>query len=183
MEKQMNLTTHGSMFPAIPEDRLDAVIGLSEDQTMWLKLVEGGLKVVAQDKFIKNVTGAIIDVTPYLMKFENGVPSKIPHVADDLQIPAGYERRCDVKIAADGQVFGLSLAPSSTRFYLSPYLKFLRSRGLRPEEAVTRVSSKQASNDRGTWSVAVFELIDTPEGEAPSEHQSKGARNIPDEWS
>ena len=179
METEKSVTKFESKVPSIPEDKLDAVIDLSDDQTSWVKVIEGGFKVINQDRFVKSFTGRIIDVTPYLMKFENGVPSKIPHVADDLDIPEGYERRCDVKLLADDSVIGMSLAPSSTKFSLSPYLKFLRNKGIRPEEVVTKVTSKQASNDKGTWAVAAFELVGSSD-KAPPESQTE--RRVPTEW-
>lgn len=161
--------------PAIPDDKLRAVMDVSGDQTQWLKTVEGGFKVIKQDKFLKNVTGRIISLDPYLMKFENGVPTKLPHVADHSQIPAGYERRCDIKIlVADQQLVGISLPPSSFEFNLSPYIKFLHGKGLRPEEVMTKVFSQQASNPKGTWPVACFELVD--------EQSSEPSSKIPSEW-
>jgi hypothetical protein len=180
-QKEKGLTKIESRVPSIPEDKLNAVIDLSDDQTLWTKVIEGGFKVINQDKFVKGFTGRIVDVTPYLMKFENGVPHKLPHVADDLEVPEGYERRCDLKLLVDDQLIGLSLAPSSTKFYLSPYLKFLRNKGLRPEQVLTKVSSKQASNDKGTWSVAAFELIEETQGTSPEPPQPLSGR-VPKGW-
>ena len=111
-----------------------------------------------------------MDVNAYLIKFESGTPTKIPNVVNDLEIPKGYERRCDVKfLTSGGEVLGISLPPSSTKFYLSPYLKYLKNRNLRPEDVLTRVTSKQASNKHGTWPVAVFELAD-PKAEPPKDY-------------
>jgi len=114
-----NVETAPPPLAPIPEGHIDAVINLSAESILWLKPVEGGLKIVTQDKFIRDVAGKIVDVFPYLMKFEDGVPTKIPHVVDDADIPPGFERRCDLKILADGQLLGLSLAPSSMKYYLS----------------------------------------------------------------
>lgn len=162
--------------PGIPDEKLQAVMDVSGDQTEWLKTVEGGFKVIKQDKFIKNVTGRIISVDPFLMTFENGIPKKLPHVADDLKIPEGYERRCDIKVlVADQKIFGISLPSSSFKFNLSPYIKFLHGKGLRPEQVVTKIFSKQASNSMGTWAVACFELVGTDQ---PTETSSK----LPSEW-
>ncbi len=180
-DKETGITKFESKVPSIPDDKLNAVIDLSDDQTSWVKVIEGGFKVINQDKFVKGFTGRIMDVTPYLMKFENGVPHKLPHVADDLDIPEGFERRCDVKILADDQLIGLSLAPSSTKYYLSPYLKFLKNKGLRPEQVFTKVTSKQASNDKGTWSVAAFELVGEPQGTSPETPQPVSGR-VPKGW-
>ena len=166
-------------LPGIPDDKLSAVIQLSDDRTNWVKIVEGGFKLLGQDKFVKQLVGKIVDVTPYLIKFESGVPTKIPNVTDDLEIPEGYERRCDVKLLVDDELFGLSLPPSSIRFYLSPYLKFLRNKNLRPENVLTRVTSKMASNSMGTWPVSVFELADTPSPDASVPLNAKG---YPSAW-
>jgi len=64
-------------------------------------------------------------------------------------------------------------------------LKYLRNKGLRPEEVLTRISSKQAANIRGSWSVATFELADDRPvlGKKPPEEPSPAnAENIPSEW-
>nr|BDD45664.1 hypothetical protein 12 [Desulfobacterales bacterium] len=169
-----------SNLPAmIPNDKLDEVIDLSGDQTSWVKPVEGGFKLVKEDKYVKTLTGRIVDVTLYLMKFEDSGPTKMPHVKDDLQIPEGFERRCDVKLDVGGQLIGLSLAPSSAKYHLSPYLKFLRNQGLRPEDVVTTVTSRRASNDKGSWSVACFEAVSDPQTEPGSD---KSPDSIPEEW-
>jgi hypothetical protein len=179
--KETGITKFESKIPSISTDKLDAVIDLSDDQTSWLKIIEGGFKVINQDKFVKGFTGRIVSVEPHLMKFENNTPHKLPHVADDLDIPEGYERRCDVKLLMDDQLIGLSLAPSSMKYYLSPYLKFLRNKDLRPEEVLTKVTSKQASNDKGTWSVAAFELVGEPQDTSPEPPQAVSGR-IPKGW-
>lgn len=161
-------------MPGIPPEKLDQIISLSDDQTLWIKVIEGGFKIVSQDKFVKSLLGKIVDATPYLIKFESGTPTKIPNVTNELEIPEGYERRCDVKLLIEDEVFGISLPPSSTKFYLSPYLKYLKNKNMRPENVLTRVTSKQASNQFGTWPVAVFELADSPETES--------SKNYPKEW-
>ena len=156
-------------LPGIPDEKIDQVISLSDDQTIWVKLIEGGFKIVSQDKFVKFLEGKTVDVNPYLIKFENGTPTKLPNATNDLEIPEGYERRCDLKLLIGEEVFGISLPPSSAKFYLSPYLKYLKNRNLRPEDVLTRVTSKQASNKHGTWPVAVFELAD-PKAEPPKDY-------------
>ena len=173
-KKTMALVSHSKNLPNIPPEKIDAVVALSDDQVIWLKLVEGGFKITSQDKFLKGFVARIIDVTLYLIKFENGTPTKIPNVSNDLEIPEGYERRCDVKLLNGEEVFGISMPPSSTKFYLSPYLKYLRNRNLRPENVWTRVTSKQASNQYGSWPVVVLELADPPEAEP--------VKNYPKEW-
>jgi hypothetical protein len=162
-------------LPAIPDNRIDEVIDLSANQAMFAKVVEGGFRILNQDKFIKAFVGKIVDVAPYLIKFENGIPEKKPNVQDDLQIPPGFERRCDVRILCGDQLIGLSLPKSSTKYYLSPYLKFLKNKGLRPEGVLTKVTSKMVSNAQGTWAVACFELVDNPE-------LPQDSSQVPPEW-
>jgi hypothetical protein len=173
--KEKALVPHTRNLPNIPDEKIDQIISLSDDQTIWIKVIEGGFKITSQDKFVKFLVGKIVDATPYLIKFEGGTPTKIPNVINDLEIPEGYERRCDVKLLVEDEVFGISLPPSSTKFYLSPYLKYLKNKNMRPESVLTRVISKQASNQFGTWPVAVFELaVDSPEAGSP--------KNYPKDW-
>ena len=174
-KEEKNLAKIEKAPPAIPNEKLQAVVDLADDQTEWLKTVEGGFKLVNQDKFIKSITGRIISVDPYLMKFENGVPTKIAHIADEHQIPEGFERRCDLKIKVGNQILGLSLPSSSFRYYLSPYIKSLLNRGLRPEQVTTRVFSRQASNAKGSWAVSCFEMVG-------SDQPQEGSSKLPAEW-
>ena len=164
----------------IPEEYLDDVIEMSDDQALWGKLVVGGINFPSQDKVVKFLVGRLIAVTPYLINFEAGdrTPAKLPHVKDDHEIPEGYSRRCDVKLLTnDGQVIGLSLAPSSMKYQLSPYLKFLKNIGQRPENVVTEIKSKQVSNNLGTFCVAVFKKLD-----GPPEQQDASKNAPPREW-
>jgi hypothetical protein len=181
--EERNLTAAPETVPAIPDENLEAVIDMSDDLAVWSKLVPGGLQFPSQDKIIPEVTGRLIQVTPYLINFDLGdrLPAKKPHVRDDIEIPEGYSRRCDIKLDAGGQVIGLSLAPSSMKFQLSPYLKYLKNQGLRPEDVVTRVTSKQVSNNMGTFQVAVFEMVDGKE--KPSETPIESSNDdTPGEW-
>ncbi len=190
MEKEeKNLTTVGETSPAVSDESIDSVIELSEDIAIWCKLVRGGFQFTNQDKIIEELAGKIVSIIPYLINFDEGdrQPAKLPHVKSDLEIPEGYSRRCDVKILSGDQVVGISLAPSSMKFQLSPYLKYLRNQRLRPEDVITRVTSKQVSNNMGTFQVAVFEPVDrakkppeTPE-EMPS-NTPQESFDFPSEW-
>jgi hypothetical protein len=169
--------------PTIPDRNIDAMIDLSDDIALWVKLVPGGFQFANQDKIIPELVGKIVSVVPYLINFDAGdrIPAKLPHVKSDLEIPEGYSRRCDVKILTGGQVVGISLAPSSMKFQLSPYLKYLKNQGLRPEDVVTRMTSKTVSNNMGTFQVCVFEMAG--EKEKPSETPIESSNDdTPDEW-
>jgi hypothetical protein len=178
--------------PTIPDENIDAMIDLSDDIALWVKLVPGGFQFANHDKIVPELVGKIVSVVPYLINFEAGdrIPAKLPHVKSDLEIPEGYSRRCDVKILTGGQIVGISLAPSSMKFQLSPYLKYLRNQGLRPEDVVTRITSKQVSNNMGTFQVVVFVVVnetgkpvDTPPKRTPSETPPKASSDTyPDEW-
>ena len=178
------LTLKSNTTPSIPDQTIEDVIALADDTCQWCKLVTGGFKFINQDKIAPEIIGRMMSIKPYLIDFDQGdrLPAKKPHVKDDIQIPEGYFRRCDVKLSADGQLLGLSLAPSSMKWQLSPYLKYLKNQGLRPDEVITRIRSKQASNIQGTFNVAVFEIADA-EREEPSETPSDDKSfDFPEEW-
>jgi hypothetical protein len=177
--------TGGGTPPSIPPDNVKAVIEMSDDLAMWCKLVRGGFQFANQDKIVEELVGQLVSIQPYLINFDAGhrVPAKLPHVKSDLEIPEGYSRRCNVKIVAGGQVVGISLAPSSMKFQLSPYLKYLKNQGLRPEDVVTRITSKQVSNNMGTFQVAVFETADDKRKEPSDTSQAYApADQYPGEW-
>lgn len=186
------ITTTGGTPPSIPDENIDAVIEMSEDITIWTKLVPGGFQFTNQDKMVPEIVGRVVSIVSLLVNFDEGdrQPAKLPHVKSDLEIPPGYSRRCEVKIQSGGQVVGISLAPSSMKFQLSPYLKYLKNQGLRPEEVTTRITSKQVSNNLGTFQVAVFEMVDeagksseTPPKRTPPETPPEASSDTyPEEW-
>lgn len=187
--EERNLTTTEQNLPAIADENIDAVIEMSDDATTWAKLVDGGFEFANQGKIVPEFVGRLVAVTPYLINFDAGdrLPAKKPHVKDDIDIPEGYSRRCDVKVDVGQALVGISLAPSSMKFQLSPYLKYLKNQGLRPEEVMTRVTSKRVSNQMGTFNVAVFELVDesapAATKEAPSETPVEASSDaFPSEW-
>ena len=183
--EEKNLTTVGETPPAIPDENVKAVIDMSDDVAIWGKLVPGGIQFPNQDKIVPEIIGQLVQITPYLINFVAGdrLPAKKPHVKDDIEIPEGYSRRCDIKLNAGGQVIGLSLAPSSMKFQLSPYLKHLQNQGLRPDKVLTRITSRQVSNNMGTFQVAVFEVANEkgmPKETSPEEVPED--TSYPDEW-
>jgi hypothetical protein len=186
MNEERNLATVGETSPAIPDESIDSVIEMSDDIAIWCKPVRGGFQFANQDKIVPELVGKLVSITPYLINFDEGdrQPAKLPHVKTDVEIPEGYSRRCDIKILAGGQVIGISLAPSSMKFQLSPYLKYLKNQGLRPEQVTTRITSKQVSNQMGTFQVTVFEMTNG-ERKTPSETPIKSSNDdpTPDEWS
>ena len=200
MKEERNLVTVEETKPAIPDESIDSVIEMSDDIAIWAKLVRGGFEFASQGgKIVPELVGRMVSITPYLINFDEGdrQPAKLPHVTSDLEIPEGYSRRCDIKILTGGQVVGLSLAPSSMKFQLSPYLKYLKNQGLRPEDVITRITSKQVSNQMGTFQVAVFEVADekgkssetlkamppkTPKGTPPETPPEASSDTYPEEW-
>jgi hypothetical protein len=179
-------TPPASSPPSIPDSNLNAVIELSDDAAIWCKLADSGFTVIAQGKLIPEIVGRLVSVQPYLINFDAGdrLPAKKPHVKSDTEIPEGYSRRCDIKVEAGGSILGISLAPSSMKFQLSPYLKFLKNSGLRPEQVVTRLTSKRVSNNQGTFNVCVFELVDGTKKVRPSETPSSDETSpeLPEGW-
>ena len=172
-------------FPAVAKNNLDAIAALCDNQIPQLKLVEGGFRVRGSDKFVKEILGTILDAVPYLIRFEDKVAHKLPHVSDDLDIPDGYERRCDLRILVDDQVVGLSLAPTSMRFGLSPYIKYLRGRGFELYQVTTKLMSQQVTNQRGTWNTVVFEFVEdtVPKSSPETPRTSNQPQDrIPQSW-
>jgi hypothetical protein len=156
----------------IPDENLDQCIRLADDVTIWAKLDKGGNGIVieSQGKILPELKGKILSIQPYLVKFNEGVPEKIPHVENDLKIPKDFERRCDVKMNCGGTLIGLSLSKSSFKFQLSPYVKYLRKQGLRPEQVTTRIRTRMASNHLGSWPIAVFDIAgDQPDVVKPQQ--------------
>ena len=178
------LKSNGNV-PAIAKDKLDAIAALSETQIPQLKPVESGFRVKGSETFVKEIRGTIIDVSPYLIRFENNIAHKLPHVADDLDIPPGYDRRCDLRILVDDQVIGLSLSPTSMRHQLSPYIKYLRGKGLELHRVTSRLTSQQVSTSKATWSKVIFEHVEDPAPKIspePPQAATQPQDRIPQRW-
>jgi hypothetical protein len=141
----------------IPKETIDEVIKIGDDVAMWSKVVDGGFSI--NDKIITEYDGIILGINLYCVRWENKQPHKIPNILKEEDIPEGYERRADLKILVDGQIIGISLPKSSLKYQLSPYLRYLRNCGLKPNDVVTRLKSKQVSNSYGTFNVVVFEML------------------------
>ena len=170
------------------DETLNNLNTLSDDLATWAKLIEGGYRFVALDKIVPELVGVIRGIHLYFAKFENGKPIKKPFIRNEA-IPEGFELRSDVKIEVEGQIVGISLSPSSTKFQLSKYTTWLSNQGMRPEWVVTKMQSRQASNDIGTWPVAVFEMVgmvggpqtsEQPKSERPPEQTNSS--NYPNGW-
>ena len=183
-KESKELTLKSNATITIPDQTIEDMIALTDDTCHWCKLADGGFKFVNQDKIVPEIVGRMMSIQPYLINFEAGdrLPAKKPHVRNDIEIPEGFSRRCDIKLDVDGQLIGLSLAPSSMKFQLSPYLKYLKNQGLKHREVTTRIRSKQASNIQGTFNVAVFEIADAERREPSETPYDNTSLNFPDEW-
>jgi hypothetical protein len=196
-KKKKDLVVREETRPAIAEDVIDDIIEMSDDTAMWGRLTQDGIHFASQDKTVPYIVGPITGLDRYLVMFPGPgqKPVKKPWTKNDAEIPEDFSRRVDVRIYSNQfqQYIGVSLSESSAKFQLSPYLKYLHNQGIRPEEAITKISTRQASNDKGTWSVAIFELVDTTgtpgdenykepvvgeEVRAPSDSPN----GLPDEW-
>lgn len=146
----------------IPDETIEQIIAFGDDAALWVKVVDGGFR--ANDKTVPEITGIIREIHPYLVRWENGQPDKIPDVQSDFDIPEGYERRVDLKIIVDGQIVGISLAKSSLKYHLSPYLRYLKNIELRPDNVFTKLKVKAVSNAYGTFNVVIFKMVGPANG-------------------
>jgi hypothetical protein len=111
----------GNLVPvSIPDETIEQIISMGNNVAMWGKLVDNGISI--NNKTIAEARGIIIDIHQYLVKWDNKQPHKIANVVNDEDIPEGYERRVDLKILIDDQIVGISLAKSSFKYQLAPYL-------------------------------------------------------------
>ena len=193
MPKETNIVRKEETSPTIPDQVYEDLIAISDDSRLWARLTDGGFKFPAQDKVVPELVGRIKVINLYTAKFPEGggAPQKRPWVKDESQLEPGWKQRADVKIHVNGQLIGLSLAPSSVKHQLSPYTRYLTNQGLRMEDVVTRITSRQVSNQMGSYNVAVFETTDTKSGKKPSENRKgvppetppeASSDTYPDEW-
>jgi hypothetical protein len=141
----------------IPDETVQEIIGIGEDVPHWAKVTEGGFLIF--EKTIPELEGIICELYNYLVEWDGKKPHKIPTVPSDSQIPEGYERRVDMKVMIGDQLVGISLAKSSIKYHLAPYLKYLSNHGYKPNDVVTKFRIKQVSNVHGSFPVTTFSMV------------------------
>lgn len=154
----------------IPQEKIDLVAALADENALWIKMNEGNF--LYNGKIIPEVQGVIVSINPYYVQWVDKKPEKIPF--NGQEVPEGYDLRCDLKLNVNGSIIGLSLAKTSTKTHLAPYLKFLKDSGLKPAGVVTRIRSRVVSSPHGKYSVAVFDCcgaIDDFQESIPSQEE------------
>lgn len=166
------LPAPASVTIAIPEETVKAVAAMADDQPLWMKVTQFGLSY--GEKVVPEIRGRIIQIEPCIIKFE-GIgkpPIKKPHVADDKDIPEGFERRCDIKIdIGNEQIIGISLSKTSFRWGLAPYIKYLINQGLKPSDVITVLRTRAVTNQYGQFAVVNFNVANdsSPVDPAPTQ--------------
>lgn len=150
----------------IPNETIDRIAALADENALWVKLTEGGF-IVNGEKVIPELKVVMIGVNPYYVRWVDKKPEKIPY--EDQKAPDGFELRCDIKMNIAGTVIGLSLPKTSTKSQLSQYISFLKKNNLRPNQVITQIRSKAVSSPHGKFNVAVFDC------EGPVENYRKPA--------
>jgi len=146
-------------LPDLPEEVLGELYETAKSVTTWVK--PKGNAFLVDDASLPTVDGKIIDINPYLVNWEDNMPDKIEYTVDEDQWPEGYEPRCDVIISTEhGDKIGISLAKSSFKKQLCPYIKMLMDRNIKPNEVVTRFITWEAKNNLGTFNVVKPTLYD-----------------------
>ena len=155
----------------IPEETINLVASMADENAVWPKLTDGGF--LLNEKVIPELKGVLAAIRPYYVKWTNKKPEKIPF--NGQEAPEGFELKCDIRLNVKGTVIGLSLAKTSIKAHLSPYLKFLKNSGLKPYEVITRIRSKAVSSSHGKFNVAIFDccgtVVDIPESTPIQEEQ------------
>jgi hypothetical protein len=162
----------------IPEEKINLMAHLADENAKWLKIVDGGF-LVDGEKVVPELQGVLIDYTPYFVRWVDKKPTKIAFEVEGQEPPEGYELRCDLRIDIAGTIIGLSLAKTSTKAYFSKYVKFLKNSGLQSHQVITRVRSKTVSSSHGKYNVAVFDCIG-PAGTRQRPESSQADRDIID---
>jgi hypothetical protein len=160
MNNQALVTREGFMVAVeIDPETIRQVISISDDDVLWLKISEAGFH--ADDTFMaQELNGVILNAKAYWIQWTPGQPpDKIPFRTMDDQ-PQGYELRCDLKVKLlDGELVGLSLAPSSCRSF-SRYARRLTAMRLQLGDVVTIFRTRAVSNKMGQkFSIVDFDFI------------------------
>ncbi len=152
------------------------IISITDDDVLWVKPIEAGFS--AGDNIIPELRGVIFDTKVYWIHWPvTGAPEKVPFTSMDEQ-PEGFELRCDIKMAlVDGELVGLSLAPSSARSF-SRYMRRLQSARLPIDEVVTVARTRAVTNkNKQKFVIVDFEPVPRRVENAPP---ARRAEAVPD---
>jgi hypothetical protein len=165
-EKQEMLPTiYGEKLPEIPEETLDKLLETAGQNTVLASVRKGGGFEV-KDLWFAELVGVICEIKPYLVKWTDRKPDKLPYIANELDWPEGYKAGADVTIfTQERKRIKFSLSKSSFMYELCDYVEFLNGRGLRPTDVVTRFTTKEVNGAFGTYTVVVPKLVDQNESE------------------
>jgi len=150
----------------IPDEVLEAAASIAPEG-FFASVTETGIYFKAFDYAVPFIAGRIVDIDPYLGKFENGILSKMS--LSRQPYPEGYQPRMDIAIQDPEKISILSLAPTSAKAAAS-FLRHLKNLGHRPENCLVRVETAvRTSKQGGRFGVAVFSLIGTINPDPPQE--------------
>lgn len=158
----------------LDDEVLSQIVELA-DGTLWVKVTQLGF--VWGDKVAAELVGVIADIRLHCIRWEGQIPTKIPFTNTP---PEGFKARVDLKIMVSGQMVGLSLPPSTVSKQLAPFLTYLKNQNFRPDQVITRLQTRQASNAYGSFTVVVFECLGPINGQtAASAVEKSPAANTP----
>ena len=158
-EKQNTLPAlYGEKLPEIPEETLDKLLRTAEQNTILASVKkDGGFEI--KNTWFNSLTGVICKIDPYLIKWENREPHRLPYIEDELDWPQGYKSGADVTIFTPDHVkVKISLSMSSFRYELCDYIKLLNGQGLKPTEVLTTFTTRQVNGQFGEYTVVVPNL-------------------------
>jgi hypothetical protein len=135
--------------PGISNAVLDSIEAMTEDSVMWVKATAQGFTLGEETS--ESIDGVITDIDFYYCRWENSQIDKLHDVLPGNE-PEGYSPRADLLVFTnDGEEVGISLATSSFKFSLAPYLKNLKRMGIAPTEAITRFTTKEVRGKHGVY--------------------------------
>ena len=158
------MAIYGEKLPEIPQETLDKLLKTAEQNTILASVKkDGGFEV--KDAWFNSLTGVICEIDPYLIKWQDRQPDKLPYIEDELDWPEGYKSGADVTIFTPERVkVKFSLSMSSFRYELCSYIKLLTGQGLKATEVLTTFTTRQVHDQFGEYTVVVPSLAqDEPE--------------------
>lgn len=63
----------------IPDETIEEIIAISDNAEVWAKVADGGFLI--SEKILPSLVGIIYGIHPYLIKWEEKQPTKIPLVS------------------------------------------------------------------------------------------------------
>jgi hypothetical protein len=169
MSKETLPAVHGERLPDFPEEKLDRYQRIAEDNVKLATIGDpkSGGGFIIKDAWHRELLGVIYKSEEFLGKWNGKELDRIPYVENELDWPEGYEPRAEILVwLQDRTKVKIRLSKTSFLYEFCEYTTKLKKAGLKPNEVLTRIATREAEGAFGKYVVVVFLLEPKHKGQS-----------------